>query len=76
MQCEKGKLFKTTHEESSASRNPVFVPPPYSILQFNNANIICKDFSERNKMMPFYVVTAFLVCYNRKKHDGYMKESV
>ena len=51
---------------SSESRNSVFVPPPYSILQFNNANIICKDFSERNKMIPFYVVTVFLVCYNRK----------
>lgn len=66
MQCEKGKLFKTTYEESSVSRDSVFVPPHYSILQFNNANIICKDFIERNKMMPFYVVTAFLVCYNRK----------
>ncbi len=38
----------------------------YSILQFNNANIIRKDFSERNKMIPFYVVTVFWVCYNRK----------
>ena len=60
MQCEKGKLFKTTYEELIGKQKF------YSILQFNNANIIRKDFIERNKMIPFYVVTVFWVCYNRK----------
>ncbi len=49
----------------------------YSILQFNNANIICKDFIETNKMkLMFFIVTVFLVCYNLKTHDDYEGECI